>query len=229
MTIYETMFCRRSVRRYTDRLEEAALQQILEFARAVPQMPGQKASFRLITQEQMGGNAPAPDYLVASCEPTNEAYANVGYVLEQVDLYVQSLGYGSLWWGMSLPEKDGQENDCIVMGLGKTDVPLRDSGSAKRLELDKISSSDNAITRTARLAPSAVNSQPWVIDCADGEVVIHYHGRGLLKSRLEKKMNKVDLGIVTRFVVTELKQQGHTVRELTEQTEGKDFTITLRY
>lgn len=228
MTIYETMFCRRSVRRYTAPLDQETLLSILDYARRIPQMDGQHADFRVITKDEMGGNAPAPHYLVASCEATNEAYANVGYVMEKVDLYLQSLGYGSLWWGMSLPE-NGQDNDCIVMGMGQTEVPLRPSEEAKRLNLSAIAEEDNAITQTARLAPSAVNSQPWMLSCGEGEVVIRYHGRGLLKSRLEKKMNKVDLGIVTRFVVTELENQGKCIKAITEETVGKDFTITVRY
>lgn len=227
MTKYEAMFCRRSVRKYTRPLEQERLDAVREFARSVQQMPGQNARFRIITREEMGAG-PAPHYLVASCGSGNEAYANVGYVLEQVDLHLQSLGYGSLWWGMNLPAQS-QEDDCIVLGMGYTDLPMRKAENAKRLELDKITNTDNAITRAVRMAPSAVNSQPWNIICGDREVVLSYVGRGLLKSRLEKKLNKVDLGIAARFAATELEFQGSPVQDITMETAGKEFSITLHY
>ncbi len=229
MTLYETMFCRRSVRRYLDEpLDGQTLDEILAYIRAVPQLPGQHAEFRIIGPEEMGMRQ-APHYIVAACTPSNEAYANIGFVLEKADLYIQSIGLGSLWYGMKLPQA-AQENDAMVMQLGKTAVPARRDGAEfDRLAVSKIADADNAVARAARLAPSAVNSQPWEIHFGDKAVEICYKGRGLMKTALEKKMNKVDIGIVTRFVTLALEHEGKTIGDISMRTQGRDFRVTVEY
>lgn len=228
MTLYETMFKRRSVRKYEQELlDDKTLAGIMAYLAAVEQIPGQKATFRLISQEEMGSSL-SPHYIIASCEDSNEAYANVGYTLEKVDLYLQSNGLGSLWIGSKLP-KDEQPGDCIVMAFGKTQVPLREKDDFNRLALSKVANVENNITEAARFAPSAVNSQPWELEYGENSVVIRYHGRGLLKARLEKRMNKIDIGIVTRFVTEALEQDGKTVESIVPKTDGKAFEVTVQY
>ena len=229
MTLYETMFRRRSVRRYLpEPFSAAELDEVLAYVRAVEPLPGQQAEFRIIGPEEMGLNL-APHYLVASCEAADAAYANVGYVLEKLDLWLQSRGFGSLWFGMKLP-REQRHDDAIVMAFGRTELPLR-GGEAdfSRLKLSDIASGDTPVLRAARLAPSAVNSQPWQLEQRDGAVVIRYKGRGLMKARLEKKLNKIDCGIVTRFAVTALEQQGRTLTAPELRSEGRDFVITVPF
>ena len=51
MTLYETMFRRRSVRRYGSMpMTAEVLEEILAYIEAIPQLPGEKAAFRIITQ-----------------------------------------------------------------------------------------------------------------------------------------------------------------------------------
>lgn len=229
MTHYEAMFIRRSVRQYApEPLPQEALDEILAYAAAVEPLPGQQAQYRLLTPEEMGLKL-APHYLAASCESGNEAYANLGYVLEKLDLELQSRGLGSLWYGMKLP-RDSRPDDAIVMAFGRTAVPPRTAGTEfSRLPLAELSDGDDAVLRAMRLAPSAVNSQPWVFRRGDKELEIAYKGRGLLKGRLEKKLNKIDLGIVTRFAVTALEQEGKQILSLRPETEGREFRILIRY
>ena len=229
MELYDMMFRRRSVRRYLpEALDAETLSSIEAYIAAVPQLPGQQAKFRIISSAEMGLSQ-APHYIVASCDQTNEAYANVGFVLEKVDLYLQSIGLGSLWYGMRLPEK-GQEGDAIVMQFGKTAVPMREEGdSFDRLPPAKIADADNAVTRAMRLAPSAVNSQPWQIHYTESALEIRYKGRGLMRAALEKKLNKIDIGIVSRFALLALEHEGKKVEKLTAKTQGRDFTVRMEY
>lgn len=209
MTLYETIFARRSVRSYLpEPLDEKTLAEVLAYAENVEQIPGAHADFRIIPHEEMGAG-PAPYYLVASSEQNEKEYANIGFVLEKVDLWLQSNGFGSLWYGLSLPKKH-LPNDSIVLGFGKTDLPMRKEEEFNRLPLSKIAETDNAVTRAVRLSPSAVNSQPWKIECAENLVSVSYFGRGLMKASLEKKMNKVDVGIASRIAVTALENEGKT-------------------
>lgn len=228
MTLYETVFCRRSVRKYLpEPLGAETLDGILAYLAAIPQIPGQSASFRLIGPEEMGLSL-APHYIVASCTPDDSNYANAGFVLEQLDLYLQSIGLGSLWYGMKLP-KVSQPGDCIVLAFGRTELPLRKPEDFSRLPVEKISGTDSPLTRAVRLAPSAVNSQPWYLDCTAGEVRIRYYGRGLMKARLEKKLNKIDVGIAARFAVLALTEEGKCLTDVLPEGTGRDFSLCLRY
>ncbi|MGI6265372.1 MAG: nitroreductase family protein [Acutalibacteraceae bacterium] len=229
MTIYETMFTRRSHRRYDPRpLTDEELTAIRYELAAIDPIPGQTADFRFITPAQMGLEQ-APHYLVANCAPTDAAYANVGYMLEKLDLVLQSRGLGSLWYGMKLP-REKEANDCIVMQFGRPVAPGRTDESAfNRLPVEKIATANNPVTRAARLAPSAVNSQPWMIEWGDTVITVRYYGRGLMKGRLEPKLSKIDLGIVTRFLVTALEHEGRVVTAVTPTGGGKSFALEIAY
>lgn len=227
--LYPILSRRRSVRSYTtDTPDEALCRDILQYLGDTPGLPGQTARFRIITAAEMGVDT-APRYVVASCEKSNEAYANVGFVLEKLDLYLQAQGFGALWYGMKLP-KAAEPGDCIVLGFGKTEVPQR-RGEAdyKRLPLAEITDTPNDVAKAVRLAPSSVNSQPWQLRFGENSVTLVYTGRGLMQLALEKKLNKIDLGIALRFAVTALEHEGKQIETVAPVTHGRRFSITVTW
>jgi hypothetical protein len=161
--LYDMISKRRSVRNIdNDPVDGETVEKIRQFLLDTEQLPGQEARFEiaLYTRTSLSSGYYR---ILAYCKEGDEAYANVGYVLQKTDLYIQSLGLGSIWLGMGKPEEgQGTEDFCILMVFGHTQAPLR-NGEAdfKRLPLNKISNEDNAASRAVRLAPSAQNSQPW--------------------------------------------------------------------
>jgi hypothetical protein len=129
---------------------------------------------------------------------------------------------------MAKPKKKSL-NFCIALVFGKTDEPER-SGEVdfKRLPMGEISDADNIVARVARLAPSAMNSQPWKLHFEDGKVIVRYFGRGLTK-RMLRKTNKIDVGIVSRNIRVALEHEGETVDSITVKSDGKNFEIELHY
>jgi len=236
MGIFETIFIRRSVRKYDmTPLATEVLADIKMFLDGSNQIAGQKAWFEIVDAKAVTDDK-APHYIMAYCSAETSQYINVGYTLQNVDLYLQSKGLGSLWLGMAKPE-DNEDDErgkdfCIMMAFGKTDVPQRESQDEfKRLAISKISDQDNAIAQAARLAPSAMNSQPWKLKFDSGKVTVEYCGRGLLKAMLKKKMNKIDLGIVTRHVELALQHDGKQVtgiKILNEKKPAVEITYTVR-
>ncbi len=229
MTLYETIFKRRSVRKY-DRmpLDEKTLDDIRTFITNTRQLPGQNARFEIMSADKVKG-ASAPHYIMSFCPSGNAAYANVGYVLGKADLYIQSLGLGSLWLGMGNP-KEKEKDFCIMLAFGKSDVPFRANAQEfNRLSISEISNSDNSIVQAARLAPSACNSQPWKLFFENGRIAVRYFGRGLTQMLLKAKMSKIDMGIITRHLVTALENEGKEVKSITPKTSGKDFEIEMIY
>ena len=229
MTLYETIFKRRSVRSYSmQSLNESTLTGLREFLDGAKSMDGQNARFEIVSGDKVK-NDTAPHYILAYCDKSDSTYANVGFLLENADLYLQSKGLGSLWLGMAKPsEQDG--DFCIMMAFGKTDVPMRkDAGDFKRLPLGDISDTDNAVAQAARLAPSAMNSQPWKLCFSEGKVTVRYHGRGVSQFMLKPRLSKIDLGIITRHVETALQSEDKTVLSVKPITAEKDFAVELCY
>ncbi|MDR0883727.1 MAG: hypothetical protein LBN05_03865 [Oscillospiraceae bacterium] len=229
MSLYETIFVRRSVRQYDPTpLDADTLADIQRVLDETAPLAGQSARFVLVGGDKIN-KAAAPHYILASCTPGDAAYANVGFVLQKMDLYLQSIGLGSCWLGMAKPNEP-QADYAIMLAFGKTDVPQRGSQTQfKRLPLADISDADNSAAQTARLSPSAMNSQPWFLHFAPGKVTLQYVGRGVMKAILKKKMNKVDIGILTRIVVLALEHEGKTVREIAPIQDGKDFSVDVTY
>lgn len=161
MTLYETIFVRRQVRKFNGTpLDKQTPQNILAYVSDTEQIAGQQARFEIVSAEAVNGGS-ASHYLLSYCEDNSAAYANVGYVLQKADLYIQSIGLGSGWF-MGVQPKEKSENHCITLAFGNTDIPMRNGADEfKRLSIDIISPIDNAVARAVRLAPSAMNSQPW--------------------------------------------------------------------
>jgi nitroreductase len=231
VTLYEMIDKRRSVRKYIDALpDDDTVDKIERFIENTRQLPGQNAWFEIVPSQSVSAAVGAYGIL-AYCEAGDAAYANVGYVLQKTDLYIQSLGLGSLWLGMGKPKaKDKRDDFCILLAFGKTDVPLRNGASDfQRLPIERISNEDNAIARSARLAPSAQNSQPWELRFEEDKVIVRYVGRGMFKRMLKKKLNKIDLGIVTRHVALALRNEGKDVRSVTAKSDADGFGIEVRW
>ena len=214
MTAYETIFVRRSVRRYNQKaLNEGDLAGIRQFLDNAKQVPGQSARFEIVNADKFKGCA-APHAVLAFAEDGAAAALNIGYVLQGLDLYVQSGGLGSLWMGMAKPVEKREDYRCLL-AFGKTDVPFRAGDQDfKRKRVLEISNEDNAVARAARLAPSAANFQPWKLDFSPGKVTVRYNGQGIGKL-LVGNLQMVDLGIVLKTI------------ELALEHEGKKAAITV--
>jgi hypothetical protein len=208
-------------------LDGETLDDITRFVANIKQFDGQKARFEVAAADAVHNHA-APHYLLGYSEENDSAFANVGYVMQKADLYMQSLALGSVWLGMAAPKN--KKGFCILIAFGKTNVPQRKSPREfDRLPINEISDKDNAVAKAARLAPSAMNSQPWKLHFEDGKITAAYFGRGLMKPVLKKKLSKIDLGIVTRHIEIALLNEGKEIVSINPKTNNDDFRIEIMY
>ncbi|MDR1542474.1 MAG: hypothetical protein LBU32_31755 [Clostridiales bacterium] len=229
MTLNDTISVRRTVRKFDKTpLETKVLSEIKKVVADTKQLIGQNARFEFVQADDVKGGS-APHYILAFCDKSDANYANVGYVLQKADLHIQSIGLGSAWLGSVKPK--AKRNDfCIALAFGKTEVPVRISESEfKRLKLSDISPVENGIARAARLAPSAMNSQPWKLRFEEGKVIVQLSPRGAMRLILGTKLNKVDLGIVTRHVEVALRNEGKRIKSIITSPSGKDLQIEVSY
>ena len=229
MTLHDTIFSRRAVRKYDMApLDASVIADIQSFIDSMTQIDGQRAKFEIVEADKVN-NSIAPHYILAYCENSDSACANVGFCLQAADLYIQSIGLGSLWLGMAKPNSNDADY-CIMLAFGASDVPFRKNESEyERVPLSKISSEDNGISRAVRLAPSAINTQPWKLEFEPGKVIVEYFGRGIMKLIVKKKLAKIDVGIATRHAVAALEHEGKTVQSVRPAADRKVFGIEVVY
>lgn len=159
------------------------------------------------------GKVKAPCYLIITSEEKGGYLQNIGYTLEGVVLGLTTLNLATCWLGSSIKKdflKDiidipkGQEPQLMIaFGHPEKDrSPFRRSSSdAKRKDISEITSGTMDITwsrivSAIRLAPSAVNVQPWrlVFDGSKVHVYSAKTGNPLMKHFLGS-FNLVDIGI----------------------------------
>lgn len=229
-TLYETIFIRRQVRNYLGgSIEDSVLNDISKCVAEAEQLAGQHGGFKLVSAAEVSSNHGASHFLLGYCGSTFAAYANVGFVLQKVDLYVQSIGLGSGWFMDIKPIHDA-EQFCIALAIGKTDIPARQSEAEfKRKPLSAVCAEENSVVRAVHLAPSSLNSQPWRIELGSGKILIKDAGRGVSRLILKNKLNKIDIGIAARHAVCALTQEGKEIKSIIPVTNGKEFCIEISY
>ena len=111
----------------------------------------------------------APHYIAAFSEAKGPYMANVGFMLQQMDLYFSANGIGSCWVGIPKPVRKVIESSSlefkILMQFGKASETLHRTNASefRRKSLSEITDIKDAdeLLEAARLAPSAVNRQNW--------------------------------------------------------------------
>ena len=202
----QTIYQRRSVRSYSAQpLPTETLTQISERIRSfTPLYPSIKVISKIVTREQV--RTPflwAPPHMLAIYSEEAEGdLENVGFLFQQADLYLQSIGLGSCWLGMGRMTKEGTsyagDEDLrfvilLAFGTPKDHPPRTGSADFKRRPLQEITDLPDTRLEPARLAPSSINSQPWYFTHEDD--VIHVYRTQPSRLRSLVGMNRIDVGI----------------------------------
>jgi hypothetical protein len=193
---------RKSTRKYDMKaLDESLLNDIKEHVKTIkPLYEHIRYEYSFVTEAEVKNilQVKAPHYIIISSEPTEGYLTNIGFIFQQMSLYLTSIGLGSCWLGMAKPTEkiDTALEFVIVLAFGKAlDSPYRENDQFKRKSLAQISDSADIRVEPARLAPSAVNSQPWYF-VSDGDTLHLYCIKsGLLKGLIYNRLNKIDVGI----------------------------------
>ncbi len=203
MTLYDSIFVRKSTRKYQQQaLASEQLSRIEAFVKdAKPLFPQIRTRIELVNASEVKGmvSAKAPHYLLIYSEKADGYLTNAGFLLQQADLYLASLGLGSCWLGMAkaaAPAKDGLPF-VIMLALGEAEGdPRRQNVSEfNRKPLSVISTGQDERLEAVRLAPSATNSQPWYFACTEDGVYAYRQKLGALKAIMYETMNQIDMGI----------------------------------
>lgn len=135
---------------------------------------------------------------------------NIGYLGEQLDLYLVSKNIGTLWFGIGKVEEKALDNleFVIMMAIAKVDNEnkfRKDMYKSKRKELSEIWIGNNftEIGNIVRFAPSACNSQPWIVNSYPDKLEVYRYSkkgkRGIMPKDMVNYYNQIDIGIFLCF------------------------------
>ena len=156
---------------------------------------------------------------------------------EQIDLYLASQNIGALWFGIGKP-KDMQVNDLdfvIMISIAKMSVDKfrKDMFKSKRKPLSEIWNGNTLkIAEIVRFTPSACNTQPWIVENTDNELMIYRYKkpgkRGIMPADKVRYYNKIDMGIFLFMLETCLEHENYKYdRTLFADTSDDSIEQTL--
>ncbi len=199
MTLNEMIYHRKSCRSYTAAPVDAAMLETIKAFPMKPLYPDIKVRWEIVSRNQIKCICPwtTPQLIAIYSQQAEGWLENIGFMFQQMDLYLQSLGLGACWLGMgrmnskTAPKVEGMEFAILLaFGYPKDDRLRHDLKGFKRKSPEQIADRADVKLEPARLAPSAVNSQPWYFVHAEDAI----HTYRIQNGRLGY-MNRIDMGI----------------------------------
>lgn len=204
---YDTMFKRKSIRKYDmNSLDDKTLSDAKSFIKEIkPLVSGIKTDMQVISQNDVKSfmSIKAPHYVVVFSENKDGYLTNIGFMLQQLDLYLSANGLGACWQGMAKPAKDivskSELEFVIMLAFGKPAESLyrSDRSEFKRNSIETIrdKADFDDLLEAVRIAPSATNSQPWYFHIEGNKLYANCIKLNPIKALIMEKMNKIDMGI----------------------------------
>ena len=170
MTLKEMIYHRKSCRSFTNIPVDAETIEIIKAFPMKPLYPDIKVHWDIVPRNQVKCICPwtTPQLITIYSEEAEGCLENIGFLFQQMDLYLQTLGLGVCWLGMGRmnPKTTTQVEGMkfvimLAFGHPKGDQLRHDMKGFKRKSMEQITDKADSGLEPARLAPSAVNSQPW--------------------------------------------------------------------
>lgn len=212
--LYEMIFKRKSFHLFrnigNERLTEEELKNIeKEFSKLKPLVEDIKVKIKIVKKQSI---LRGQEYCILFYSEKKDNYLqNIGYLGEQLDLYLVSKNIGTLWFGIGKPDEQQLDSlDFVIMiVIAKVDSPdkfRKDMYKSKRKELSEIWEGNSYldIGNIVRFAPSACNTQPWRVESTDNELKVYRYRkegkRGMMPKDMVIYYNQIDIGIFLCFL-----------------------------
>ena len=208
MTPKEMIFKRKSCRSFTNiPVDAEMIEKILSFD-LKPLYPEIKVRMDIVPRNQVKCICPwtTPQLITIYSEESEGYLENIGFLFQQMDLYLQTLGLGVCWLGLGRMNPktttvvDGMKF-VIMLSFGhpKGDQLRHDLKDFKRRSMEQITDKADPRLEPARLAPSAVNSQPWYFTHEGDTIHVYCSNKG----------SRLDIGIALAHLYVTNPQSFH--------------------
>ena len=245
--LYDAIFRRKSVRKYRmDSLSSDAIEDISRYASALePLCPEIDVQFEFAEHGEIVNLLPvkSPHYILIFSERKDNYLYNAGFLGQQMDLYLSAKGVGSCWLGLAKPQeqivkgRDGLDF-TIMLGFGEAAEPLHrdDVSQFKRKPMSQIcfveGEGAEELLEPVRLAPSAVNGQPWCFYGTLSELHVGREKLSPVRYPIFNRLNQIDVGIALCHLVLSAEHMGKVVKfeffdsEKAKPPPGYNYVVT---
>lgn len=240
---YDMIFKRKSFHLFRnigeERIGEEELLEIEKVYRTLtPLYPEIQTAIRIVPAKETTCKR-GQEYCVLLYSEKKENYLqNIGYLGEQLDLYLVSRGIGTLWFGIGKVEEPSCDGlDFVIMiAISQIDDEKKfrkDMFKSKRKDIQEIWSGDvmTGVSDIVRFAPSACNTQPWFVENKEDELLIYRYKkpgkRGIMPAAQVSYYNRIDVGIFLCFMELCLNHEGIAYERTLYVDLGKDAENTL--
>ena len=241
--LYQMVFKRKSFHIFKNTLiiSEEELAQIetacLEYKPLIPEIKvGMKIVPAAATTCKRG-----QEYCILLYSEKKEGYLpNIGYLGQQLDLILASMNIGALWFGIGKTDirSDGELDFVIMIAIAKMEETKfrKNMFKSKRKPIEEIWFGEYYLeaANIARFAPSACNTQPWIVESNEQELrVFRYKKpgkRGIMPADKVSFYNRIDIGIFLLILEISLKHEGIVFeRTLFEDKKEEEKNLVAIY
>ena len=237
---YQEIFKRKSFHFFIggEKTTEDDVNAISEFIKTVePLYPDIKTEIKIVPEKETTCHRGADYCILFYSEHKGDYLRNIGYIGEQIDLFLASLNIGALWFGIGKTKEkeiDGLEYVIMIAFKRMPEKSFRkDMFKSKRKPIGEIWSGEQMdIANIVRFTPSACNTQPWFVENKEDTLLIYRYKkpgkRGIMPMDKVMFYNRIDIGIFLYILETCLNEKGiEHQRELLPDLSGSKIEKTL--
>ena len=209
------IYYRRSCRSYSSEpLTRTELAEIEDFSKTLVPLDNKiRTALQIVPGDAVRFYFPwkAPQLIAFFSENKPGYLENAGFILQQMDLWLQSRGLGVCWLGLGklknqVKTPEGMEFVILLAFGTPKEVLSREKRKFNRKTMAEISDWEDKKLECVRVAPSSTNSQPWYFT-HEGETIHAFRSEaGLLRHAMLGTMNRIDMGIALAHLYVENKE-----------------------
>ncbi|MBP5294837.1 MAG: nitroreductase [Lachnospiraceae bacterium] len=207
-----------------------------------PLYPQIRTKIRIVPAQKVNFKRDAEYCVMLYSEKKDDYLMNVGYLGEQLDLFLVSRGIGTLWFGIGRPDEPscGGLDFVLMIAIRRIDDPSKfrkDMFKSKRKPAAEIWEGEaiDGVTDIVRFAPSACNSQPWLVKREGADLKVYRYKkpgkRGIMPAAAVSYYNRIDMGIFLCFLELCLDHENipHTKELFTDDGSDREYTLNAVY
>ena len=244
MDYYHQIFKRKSfhIFKAAEKITEADLKSLRNFTQTIePLNDDIKTEIYIVSESDTTCNRGGEYCLLFYSERKKAYLRNIGYIGEQIDLYLASQNIGALWYGTGKPQHMQIHGLDFIIMISIAKMPedkfRKNMFKSKRKPIDEIWIGPTmGVAEIARFAPSACNTQPWIINNTGHELMVYRYKkpgkRGIMPARKVRDYNKIDMGIFLFILETCLKHENYTYQRnlfADETDDSVEHTMIAKY
>ena len=234
----EYIYKRKSVRSYkSERVSDEENEKIKRFAETItPLFPNLKTKFEIVDRKTAHSIMPwlPPQLIAVYADEGDDALVNAGFMTQQLELYLESLGLGTCWVGLGKPTKETKTLEglrfviYLAYGYPKGELYRKSLTEFNRKPLNEISDIEDKRLECARYAPSACNSQPWYFIHSDEKISVYRSSNIIIGKTPIVYFNNIDIGIALAHIYLTHEGVSFSVDCAAAKKQGYKYIISFQ-